>query len=173
MNFLGKAVSAHLTKDDNVLDLGCGILQEFGLYPPISKNFLGIDVFGPYLERIKHNSPTMLGELPEICKNFLPDSWDVVLLLDIIEHLLKGYAEQVIGHCELIARKKVIIWTPEGFCKQDAHAPWNLPQCSYQEHLCGFEVIELEEHGYMCELMPNVSGEGEHIQSIFAVKDLS
>lgn len=171
MNFLGKAVSAHLTKDDNVLDLGCGILVPFGVRPPICKNFLGVDVFGPYLERIKRDSPTMLGELPEVCKNFLPNSWDVVLLLDILEHLLKSYAEQVIGQCEIIARKKIIIWTPEGFEKQAAFACWDLPYCPYQEHLCGFEVQELEERGYACELMPNQTNEGK-ITSILAIKDL-
>jgi len=157
---------------DSILDLGCGILQEFDGHVPHAGDFLGVDVFIPYLEVMKNKMLTLVGELPDVCNSFLDDSFDVVLLLDVVEHLTKENGVQALAQCARIARKRVIVFTPVGYCKQEAWEAWGLPFCSYQKHLSGWSVEELEKDGYVCSIMPNYSEQEGHINSIYGVKEI-
>jgi len=51
----------------------------------------------------------------EIEVHFGWDSFDVVLVFDLIEHITKENGEKLIRQLENIARDKVIIFTPNGF----------------------------------------------------------
>lgn len=128
-----------------VLDVGCG-------YPSPIKNFsgrfwsVGVDLFLPSLQKSGadhiHNE-YLLGNILDIDKFFQPDSFDCVLASDVIEHLPKEQGLQLMQKMEAIAKRKVIIFTPNGF----------LPQSSYdgnkwQEHKSGWEVKEMQKHGY-------------------------
>jgi hypothetical protein len=68
-------------------------------------------------------------------------SFDAVLALDIIEHFVKSDALFLIKEIERIAKKKVIIVTPNGFWPGMLSGPG-------QVHLCGFAYDEFKKFGY-------------------------
>jgi hypothetical protein len=74
---------------------------------------------------------------------FSPLSFDAVIALDVIEHLEKHEGFRLIRAMELIARKAVVIFTPNGLLPQGEH------ECNkYQAHLSGWHVDELRDMGY-------------------------
>ena len=127
MNHLGVIIQKQISKRDIVLDVGCGIMQAtmdtIKTQTPNKdlkcRAVLGIDAFVPYLERIKDRPGIMVIAAsvtdPDFWKQFLPNSFDVVLATDIIEHLNQNEATELIKQCERIARKCVILYTPVRF----------------------------------------------------------
>lgn len=167
MNSHGKIIYSHINPNDTVLDLGCGILQEFGYKPPVGK-YLGVDAFDPYLRKIADQGVmTVRGKLPDFCESFLDKSWDVVLLMDVIEHLTKEDGFKALDHVERIAKKCVIIDTPNGFIPQEGWDAWDLPHCDLQAHLSGWTDEEFRTRGYDTVLIGNRSLQaGEHVSVI-------
>jgi len=66
-----------------------------------------------------------------------------VIALDVLEHLSKEEGYELLKKMERWARKKVIIFTPNGYVYQDGYD--NNP---FQEHKSGWGVKELEELGF-------------------------
>ena len=105
-----------------------------------------IDIFQPYIE--KHNR---LGDYrmcfqADILKMDLPErSYDAVVIFDVLEHLPRGRVERMdlIGMMERCAKKKVIIFTPNGFIENDEvdGDPW-------QKHLSAWEPEDYISRGY-------------------------
>ncbi len=129
----------------SVLDLGCGSSSPLKLF---RKKFysVGVDISKSSVEESKkrgiHNEYFVLDVL-NIDKKFSPNSFDCVIALDLIEHLEKQQGIDLIKMMEKIAKKKVIIFTPNGF----------LPQGEYrgnkwQVHKSGWSVKEMRERGY-------------------------
>ena len=147
MNWLGQMVVRHIKVTDHVLDLGCGILGPFA-GKRVGKTHLCVDGYPPYLNALAGTGPTMYGLLPGITGNFLPNSYDIVLLLDVIEHLDKHMALNVIDAVRHIARREVIIFTPQGYEEGGCIDAWGLGENHLQRHRCGFSIIELEELGF-------------------------
>lgn len=147
MNWLGQTVQKEINLDDTVLDLGCGIMQATdGLQ---AKSILGVDVFPAYLEAIKDRYQTILLSLGETWR-FMDDSFDVVICLDVIEHLPKDLALKILSECRRICRKKAIIFTPSEF-NDNAQAiqnSWNLGYNEHQKHLCQITRVEFRQNGY-------------------------
>jgi hypothetical protein len=79
----------------------------------------------------------------EIADYFEPGSFDCVLASDLIEHLEKEDGLKLMRSMELIARKKVIIFTPNGFLPQSAYEGND-----YQIHRSGWEIEEMQSFGY-------------------------
>ncbi len=76
-------------------------------------------------------------------REFQEKSFDCVCAFDVIEHLAKEDGLKLINSMERIARKKVIISTPNGFLSQGIH--YGNP---FQVHLSGWEVKEMKDMGY-------------------------
>jgi len=127
MNWLGDLVQKEVGLKDTVLDLGCGIMQAtLDVVPPYPKTrlkchfILGVDLYRPYLEKIKdkeglavlHCDVTNLSA-------FLDQSFDVVLLLDVVEHLPYRKAIRLIKEAERIARQRVVVCTPNVFMSNE------------------------------------------------------
>jgi len=76
----------------------------------------------------------------EIGRNFKENSFDCVLASDVIEHFSKEEGYKLIEMMEKIARRKVIIYTPNGFLKQGEYDnnPW-------QVHKSGWNVKEMKK----------------------------
>jgi hypothetical protein len=152
--------------------LGCGIRPFAGL--DFRNPSLHVDAYAKYLERTSATKLTLKLDLSEDLANyFVDDSYDVVLLLDVIEHLKKEDALGLIDRSKRIARKKVIIWTPSGFLKQTGDA-WSLEGDVWQEHKSAFSVHELTELGFKCRVItvPKGAQHPEH-DAIFAVRSKS
>ena len=128
-----------------LLDLGCGPKSPIRLIPNRQDKFtVGIDSFAPYLEASKikriHNQYYQM----DIRKmDILPKIFDVVMAFDVLEHLTKEEGEKLIADMELIAIKRVVIFTPNGFIKQDMS-----DDNPNQVHKSGWTVKEMRGKGY-------------------------
>ena len=127
-----------------LLDVGCG---EDSPVKSFSNNLycVGVDAFKPSIEKSKkkniHNQYYQMDVL-DIGKNFQKDSFDCVLASDLIEHLTKKDGLNLLEMMEKIAKKKVIIFTPNGFLSQGEvnNNPWQI-------HKSGWDVKEMEKKG--------------------------
>jgi len=139
-NFLFKSI-----RDcESVLDLGCGDnspLQYNSCGNPFS---LGMDIFSPNLieskAKIIHDYYT-LADVENLC--FKPKSFDCVMALDLIEHLDRDKGMLLIKKMESIAKKKIIIFTPNGFLRHDSDGG-NV----YNRHRSGWICRDIEKLGF-------------------------
>lgn len=129
----------------SILDVGCG-KTSLVRYLPKTIHSEGVEAFEPYLEESKrlgiHNKYHNLDVL-EIDEHFKKKSFDCVLAGDVIEHLEKEDGFKLIGMMEHIARKKVIIYTPNGFLPIGERDGNNL-----YIHRSGWEVEEMRQLGF-------------------------
>src|SRR3990167_11074146 len=100
MNWLGELISKEITYDDSILDLGCGIMSATD---ELEHKILGVDIWDRYLNHIKDKFPTVKISMEETYR-FMDKSYDVVLCLDVLEHLEYELALKIIDECKRIAR---------------------------------------------------------------------
>lgn len=82
---------------------------------------VGIDIFEKYIElskKKKIHDEYILLDILNIDSKFSSNSFDCVILMDVIEHLKKSDGIKLIQKMEKIAKKKIIIFTPNGFLPQ-------------------------------------------------------
>ncbi|PKM92138.1 MAG: SAM-dependent methyltransferase [Euryarchaeota archaeon HGW-Euryarchaeota-1] len=130
---------------ESFLDLACGINTPIQKYS--KKHYsVGVDLFEPSIEDSKqkglHTEYCVMSVL-DIDKKFKENSFDCVVALDLIEHLEKEEGLKLISMMEKIAKKKVIIFTPNGFLPQGEHF-----ENKWQIHKSGWDVEEMQEGGY-------------------------
>lgn len=129
-----------------VLDVGCGRASLIKRFSSKLEYSLGIDLYEPYLEESRaagiHDHYERMNVLA-IGGRFTEGSFDCVIACDLVEHLSKDDANRLIKMMERIARKKTIIYTPNGFVEQDEYDGNEL-----QVHRSGWNVAELEDLGY-------------------------
>lgn len=135
----------------SVLDVGCGL--SFKSQYIDAELRVGVDVYRPYLEKVDATCPHILvnADALDIGRLFLPRSFDLVLLLDIVEHLDKDQSLRLIAMAESLARVAVVIETPKGFIPQDIDI-WGHGGDTWQTHRCGWEPPEFEAMGYQVVL---------------------
>ena len=145
MNWLGGLVQTHVSMGDSVLDLGCGIMQATDELK--CKSMLGCDIWPVYLNKIKDLCPVVTISMDELDR-FVDQSYDVVICLDVIEHL--KYDEKYLTEMQRIARKKLIIFTPKQFKTNEEHIEnaWDLGRCEYQLHISQWPAPRLKELGF-------------------------
>ena len=155
-NWLGDLVQYEINTNETVLDLGCGIMQ--AINPLRCKFILGADIWDTYLDYIKDDYPTIKLDKSEIHR-FMDDSYDVVLCLDVVEHLPKKLALTVLDECIRICRKKAIIYTPNHFKgnEQPEEGAWGMGENHYQNHLCLIRRVDLVRRKYKVK---NPRGDG-------------
>lgn len=134
----------------SVLDVACGLSLKSQHVPTMVR--VGFDLHRPYLEAAREQSPDVRwvpvqGDVLQLGEIFLPDSFDLVLALDIIEHVEKDQALKLLRDLEEIAKVAVVLETPRGFLPQDMDI-LGFGQDHLQTHRCGFEKEELEDLGY-------------------------
>lgn len=165
MNWLGRIVQKHVSEEDSVLSIGCGVLQDVsGLH---CKKFTGCDIYQPYVERLRSIGYDVFQA--DATKLELPDnSYDIVLAIDVLEHIAKEQSLAVVEKMTKWARKKVIIYTPSifydnvthsyrgdpasdnlKFIAEDSESPYRgLGINQYQRHLCLYSREDLLSLGF-------------------------
>jgi ubiquinone/menaquinone biosynthesis C-methylase UbiE len=135
----------------SILDIGCGkgVPMKF---INRARNFytVGLDIFKPYLIKAKKNNTHDDYVLCDV--RYMPvrdKSFDVVLCIEVLEHLNKEEGINLLRAMEKVARRQVILTTPVS--RYEQHAYDNNP---YQEHRYVWSVDEIERLGY------NVRGAG-------------
>jgi SAM-dependent methyltransferase len=126
-----------------VLDLGCGGDPYLGECIGVEK-VIGVDAC---LESCR--SAKRADKYEGVVQAVFPDLpfrsriVDAVTMLQVVEHLPKDAATRLIERAEKLARRKIIITTPNGFVRQDGY-----DGNSFQTHLSGWTVEDFELRGY-------------------------
>jgi SAM-dependent methyltransferase len=113
------AIRKALSGCKTVLDVGCGtsvILRELGV-----SHCIGIEGFRPTFEdaqRLKTQDEIFCGDIRNLTDYFKPGQFDACVALDVIEHLPKEDGLKLMRDLELIAKSKVVFFTPNGFLPQ-------------------------------------------------------
>ncbi len=148
MNWLGELVQKNVNLDDTVLDLGCGIRHTIdGLQ---CKSYLGCDIWMKYLEQVKEKHMIIHLDITKELERFPDKSYDVVLCLDVLEHVELEQAEYILSNMKRICRKKAIIFTPSEFKSNETAAEdaWGLGECKFQYHKCLIPIDLLQSKGF-------------------------
>lgn len=130
------------------LDLGCGNGSVISSFRNQIKFSVGMDIYLPDLKESKKNkihNKYILGNILNADKYFSAKSFDCVMAIGVIEHLKKNQAFRLITKMEKIAKRMVVIVTPNGYVKQEGTDNSNNP---YQKHLSGFDVYDFQQLGY-------------------------
>ena len=132
-----------LSDHRSVLDLGCGPHSMIAILPSHIRK-VGVELHEPYyretLSKGRHHE-TIQTDLNHV--EFEENSFDAVVLLDVIEHLTKEEGNALIQKMQRWARKKVIVYTPNGFVHQDEY-----DENPLQKHRSGWIVEEMLAKGF-------------------------
>lgn len=128
----------------SVLDLGCGAQSMVPSVVPEEIETVGVECFRPSYEEAVQKSrhkKYFHANIMEI--EFEDKSFDAVVALDVLEHLTPEEGEKLLQRMERWARKKVIVFTPNGFLPQEEY-----DENPFMEHQSGWEVEEFKRRGY-------------------------
>lgn len=143
--FYFKVLERSLSDCKSILDVGCGADSPL---KNVKKTFVseGVDIFEDSIKQSQKNKihdKYIIFDIRKIDKIHKRKSFDAVIALDVIEHLNKKESLDLIKKMENIARKKVIILTPNGFYHQDAYD--NNP---HRVHRSKWKKEDFEKLGY-------------------------
>lgn len=131
---------------ESLLDVGCGFDSPVRYLRHRPERIVGIDGFLPVIEESRakgiHDEYHQMSLL-EIEEKFGPKSFDCVIASDIIEHLEESDALDLISQMEKVARRKIVIYTPNGFLPQGEE--YGNP---FQRHRSGWTSKQMESMGY-------------------------
>ena len=132
-----------LMEATSVLDLGCGKHSMVPIIPTwIYK--VGVELFeADYRHAVgkgRHHH-YVCADISRV--DFPEKSFDVAVLLDVLEHLSKEEGRAILKKMEKWARRKVIVFTPNGFLPQEDYN-----ENPYMDHHSGWDAAELRELGY-------------------------
>ena len=132
---------------ESVLDVGCGLSLQ-SRYIDADRR-VGLDIYKPFLDKIETDVPytAVNADALDIDKFYAPESFDVVLVLDMIEHLDKDTGYRLLEIVEQVAKRLVYITTPRGFTPQNIDL-WECNGHEYQTHRSGWFPEEFTERGY-------------------------
>lgn len=131
----------------SLLDLGCGDHSPVG---PLKRAFgrrlraVGVDIWRPSITKSRKlalhdryiQSDILAFDAPE-------GSFDIVVLLDVIEHFARREGLILLQNIEKIFSQKAIVYTPHGYlwqAERDANP--------YQKHGSGWKVSDFVNRGY-------------------------
>ncbi len=138
-----KFISIYLNGCRSIMDIGCGpspYLTKINKYEFVC----GIDAFFKVCDIVSKNQ--IYNQVINAKVPFIPlknKSFDAVVLFQVLEHLEKNEGYRFIQQVEEIAKKMIIITTPNGFVKQEPYD--NNP---FQEHKSGWVIDEFHKLGY-------------------------
>ncbi len=147
---------------ESVLDVACGLSLRSKYIP--TRIRVGVDIYPEYFKHIESDVPyaVIKYDVRKLSDIFVPKSFDIVIALDIVEHLEKEEALKMLACCEQIARHAVIVETPEGYI------PQNIDILGYggdiwQTHRSGWTANDFTSLGYTVKKRPyNMTNKKRH-----------
>lgn len=132
-------------KGKSLLDVGCGDGRMIrALLKGKKLSTIGADIHAPSLRKCQQHGTHDGYVLCDVRRlPFKGKSLDIVLSIEVLEHLEKEEGRMTIKEWEEIARRQVIITTPVGVC--EVRAKDGSP---YDEHKASWYPSELKELGY-------------------------
>lgn len=130
---------------ESVLDVGCGSNSPLA---KVKKHFysVGVDIHKPSVSQSRKNKihdDYKIGNVLDIDKLFKAKQFDAVVALDLIEHLPKQKGRELLIQMTKLAKKKIILLTPNGFIQQ---IPYDGNE--FQKHLSGWDVDDFRKMGF-------------------------
>lgn len=126
-----------LIECDVIIDVGCGV-RPINWYKP--QHHVCVEPHLPYLQRIAAvggyecvhaDALTALGRVR-------PGTAGAIYILDVIEHLPREDGLQLVQLALMAQPQQIVIFTPDGFLKQDGADPWGLGGDQWQLHRSGW-----------------------------------
>ena len=138
-------IALELREMRTVLDVGCGSNSPLS---KIKKHFycVGVDIHKPSIaasRQQKIHDEHVVGNVFDIDKLLRGKRFDAVVALDLIEHLPKEKGWKLLRKMTKLAKKKVLLLTPNGFIKQTP-----VDGNEFQKHLSGWSVDDFKQMGY-------------------------
>ena len=127
----------------SVLDLGCGPDSPLQYCKNI-KHSVGVEAFQQYLgvsQKNKIHTEYINKNIGDL--EFEENSFDAVILMEVIEHMEETEGLDVLKKIEKWAKKKVIISTPNGFFPQKI-----VDNNPMQVHLSGWDTKKMKSLGF-------------------------
>lgn len=155
-----RELNYHLKNCESVLDIGCG--GGSPLRHIYFKRAVGIDLDQEYIDEAAENRThheLILSDVKTIKHKFHKKEFDACVALDLIEHLTKKDGLDLIADMERLAKKKVIIFTPNGYMNQKNE------KHPLQNHQSGWTAEEMEKRGFKVYGMlgPKVLRKDQHV----------
>ena len=147
-----------------ILDVGSGPCRKFKDHRFRGVDITCLDIFKPYLSACRElGFKVVHGDALRLKDYFKPKSFDIVLLIDVLEHFKKSDGKKVLAEVEKIAKRQIVIWTPVGWYPQDYECvdePWKVignlqteQKNIYQQHRSFWHPKDLEKKGYTCTVL--------------------
>lgn len=155
-----------------ILDAACGLSLKSKYIPAQIR--VGVDAYPEYFKHIESDVPYVViqYDIRKLREIFQPKSFDLVIALDVMEHLLKEESLDVLRQCEEIAKKAVIIETPQGYLPTNMDITghggheWQTHRSEWQPEefeKLGFKVLtrdytmsNVQRHTEIKEIDPNI-----------------
>lgn len=137
LNFL---LQRELKNCSSVLDLGCGPSSPISRCTNI-KYSVGVEIHEPYFNcavENKTHSKLIRGDISNM--NFDENSFDATVLIDVLEHLDRQSAIEILDKAKKWSRKMVVVNTPNGFVEQPS-----LDNNPHQKHISGWGCSEMRD----------------------------
>ena len=130
---------------NSILDVGCGSNSPLRNISKVDY-CVGVDIFEPWInksEKDKIHDKYYKLDVLKLDSVFTEKSFDCVVALDLLEHLTKEEGNKLLKSVEKLAKKKVIIFTTNGYVPQQEsdNNPWNV-------HKSGWTTNEMKQRGY-------------------------
>ncbi|OGE36800.1 hypothetical protein A3B45_00275 [Candidatus Daviesbacteria bacterium RIFCSPLOWO2_01_FULL_39_12] len=133
-----------------VLDLGCG---DGALTRSIYKKgweITGVDIYKKSLDQAKKREVykyLIKGDIEKVVQDLVKrrKKYDVVLFSQVIEHISKKKGERVLDLIEKLAKRRILVGTPNGFMVQPEVFIRGNP---HQHHHSGWVVEDFLKRGY-------------------------
>lgn len=139
-------IEAAIDTPASLLDVGCGSDSPVQFLRTRPGHLVGVDGFMPSIEQSRargiHDDYVCI-DLANLGNAVEARSYDCVLSIDVIEHFEKEQGLALIRDMEKIARRRVVLLTPNGFLPQEEHSG-----NAYQKHRSGWGVEEMRSLGF-------------------------
>jgi cyclopropane fatty-acyl-phospholipid synthase-like methyltransferase len=103
MDGMNQFILENVQPDDTVLDIGCGV--KFRTSCLINNKIVSLDAWDKV-------NPDILLDLEINSLPFEENSFDIILMIDFIEHLSKDSGKKLLTETYKICKKKIILLTP-------------------------------------------------------------
>lgn len=177
-------LKAHLTplitEELSVLDLGCGnYTSGVSIQTPLIKfkSLTGVEVYKKDLDETKKKDflTKKLDWHEEEILSYLnkhkKDRFDVIMLIDVLEHFEKKDGMKVLEAIEKMATKRILIFMPIGDHTLEANDGRVAEEKNHwQKHLSQWEVEEWRDLGYDVELLKGFHHSGK-LDAAWIIKD--
>lgn len=145
-----------------LLDAGCGpgIIGALCRIYRDTEHQVAIDVYEPYLERVKRHDlydEVLTRSLEDLPLPFEDRAFDVATCVEVIEHLPRASGEALLDELERVAGR-VVVTTPNWFFDQD-----ELDDNPYQRHVSLWRERDFQQRGYRVLGLGGMKLFGRHV----------